>query len=40
MGLVVEYGNYILAAVVLAILVRAVVSGQRGVITRNGEPLR
>ncbi|KAK4032373.1 cytochrome P450 [Parachaetomium inaequale] len=39
MGLVVEYGNYILAAVVLALLIRA-VSRTRKSITRNGEPLR
>ena len=39
MGLVVEYGNYVLVAVVLAILIRA-VSRPGKAITRNGEPLR
>jgi hypothetical protein len=39
MGLVVEYGHYILAAVVLAVLIRA-VSRPRKSITRHGEPLR
>jgi hypothetical protein len=39
MGLVAEYGNYILAAVVLAVVL-GVFSGPRRAITRNGEPLR
>ncbi|KAK4150572.1 cytochrome P450 [Chaetomidium leptoderma] len=39
MGLVVEYGNYILAVAVLALLVR-VVSGPRRAISRDGKPLR
>ncbi|KAL2187210.1 cytochrome P450 [Thermothelomyces heterothallicus CBS 203.75] len=39
MGLLVEYGHYILAAAVLAILVRAVSASRRS-IRRNGKPLR
>jgi hypothetical protein len=39
MGLVVEYGNYVVVAVVLAILIRA-VSRPGKAITRNGQPLR
>ncbi|KAH6617081.1 cytochrome P450 [Chaetomium tenue] len=39
MGLVVEYGNYLLIAVALAILIRA-VSRPGKAITRNGKPLR
>lgn len=39
MGLVVEYGNYILAALVFGIVIR-IVSGPRKAIRRNGEPLR
>lgn len=39
MGLVVEYGNYILAVAVLVLLIRA-VSGRSRAITRDGKPLR
>ncbi|EAQ84876.1 hypothetical protein CHGG_08890 [Chaetomium globosum CBS 148.51] len=39
MGLVVEYGNYLVVAAALAILIRA-VSRPGKAITRNGEPLR
>ncbi|KAK4249692.1 cytochrome P450 [Corynascus novoguineensis] len=39
MGLLVEYGHYILTATVLAVLVHA-VSANRKSIRRNGEPLR
>ncbi|KAJ4293975.1 hypothetical protein N0V88_005489 [Collariella sp. IMI 366227] len=39
MGLIVDYQNYILAVLAIALLIRA-VSGSRKAITRNGERLR